>query len=161
MKILICASAGVEIVKKCIREFEKQGEVTVIAPSPGYVGLSEFFDSEKVSVIELKGNSFNSVSTEGLKQVKDILFDEAVILSGGLGFVGFDNVIETIHCLRIKKCIFYNKTGHKEAVKVPAGAGRVLEKYGVALLLGFFGVIRPVELLMERIYIRCAELLDL
>lgn len=96
MKILICASARAEIVIKCIREFSVQGEVIVIAPSPVYDGLPEFDNADRVRVIKFNGSSFNNISNDGMDSLSNISFDKAIIVSGGLGFIGFNNVIETI-----------------------------------------------------------------
>lgn len=158
---MICASARAEIVIKCIREYSSQGKVTVIAPAPVYAGLAAFQKDERVRLFALKAESFNENSIAEMQWIRAISYETAIVVSGGLGFIGFDNVIKTISGLKMKNLVFYNKMGHKELVKLPYGMQRVCERYTVPLLMCFFACIRPIELAFERIYIRCAELLDL
>lgn len=158
---LICASARTEIVIKCIREFSLQGKVTVIAPSSVYTELAVFKNDENVKIVRLSTDKFDNHVISEISMLRDDLYDDAVIVSGGLGFTGFHNVIEMIDRLQIKNLIFYNKIGHTEIVKVSNGFTRILEKSIIGFLLGILKRIRPIELLIERIYIRCAELLGL
>lgn len=161
METLICASSRAEIVRNCIQEFKSKGKITVIAPSPVYDGLSGLYDGQDVKLVKLSTGSFSETSISEIHFLKNTPFENAVVVSGGLGFVGFHNVIETIRGLQIKNLIFYNKTGHQETVKLAFGVRRVLERCVITLLMGILGFIRPVELFAERIYIRCAELLGL
>lgn len=161
METLICASARAEIVSNCIREFKSKGNITVIAPSPVYDGLAGLYDIQGVKLIRLGGYSFDNTSLAEIHFLKNTPFENAVVVSGGLGFVGFHNVIETIRGLQVRNLVFYNKIGHKETIELTLGARRVFERCVITLLMGILGIIRPVELLAERIYIRCAELLGL
>lgn len=161
METLICASARAEIVRNCIQEFKSKGEITVIAPSPVYDGLSGLYDNQGVKLIRLGGVSFDNTSMAEIHFLKNTPFENAVVVSGGFGFVGFHNVIETIRDLQVKNLIFYNKIGNQETVKLTFGVRRMFERCAITLMMGILGLIRPVELLAERIYIRCAELLGL
>lgn len=161
MEILICASARAEIAAKCIQEFITQGNITVIAPSPIYAELSELYRDKNVKLVKLSAHSFQSTSISEIEFLKNTPFDNAIVVSGGLGFVGFHNVIEAINRLQIRNLIFYNKIGHKETIELTFGIRRVFERCAIILLLGILGLVRPIELLAERIYIQCAELLGL
>ena len=93
--------------------------------------------------------------------LRGVRFDAAVIVSGGYGFPGFQNVLKAIAGLRFKQLVFYNQIGRRETIKIRMGSARVWEKLSISLLTGLFQVTRPVELLIERIYIQCAESLGL
>lgn len=159
MKVLVCASARAEIVIKCLRELDSKAEITIIAPAPVASNLA--WVPDKADLIRLSGDSFGACPEHELDALQGVRFDTAVIVSGGLGFTGFHNVAKSISGLRFRELVFYNKLGRKERVPVAIGAGRVLERTAVKFLMGLFKAVRPVELLIERIYIQCAELLVL
>lgn len=161
METLICASARAEIVAKCIQEFTSRGNLTVIAPSPVCAQLDQIPVRHGIRMIKLTTNHFTNDSAIEIADLKRLTYSEAVIVSDGLGFIEFNNVIETILPLKINNLIFYNRIGHQETVKLSFGVRRVFERYAITLLMGIFGLIRPIELLLERTYIRCAELLGL
>lgn len=161
MEILICASARAEIAAKCIQEFASRGNLTVIAPPPAYAQLAQIPACRGIRMIKLTTNRFTNDSAIEDADLKSLTYSGAVIVSDGLGFIEFNDVIETILPLKINRLIFYNRIGHQETVKLSFGARRVFERCAVALLMGIFGLIRPIELLLERTYIRCAELLGL
>jgi len=162
MKLLVCASARAEVVLKCLRKFVPGNEIILIAPSG--VG-ARLIDSIRaygsVRMIRLSSPSFCRDSREELRILQNDRFDAAVIVSGGLEFSGFHNVLEAISALSFHQLIFYNSIGRKEIVPIRRGAGRALERYGTLLLFSLFQILRPIGSLAERIYIRCAELLGL
>lgn len=159
MKVLVCASARAEVVMKCLRELHQTAEITVIAPASVAAGLTEV--PKNARLFRLKGPSFGDGPGNELDILKDICFDAVVIVSGGFGFTGFQNVVKVIAGLRFRQMIFYNQIGRRETVRICVGAGRTWERLTVSTLIGLFKVTRPVELLIERTYIQCAELLGL
>lgn len=159
MKVLVCASARAEVVMKCIEELSSSAEITVVAPRNIAAGLIEFTGARQIPTVPLKETSF--VAGQEMTSLKGTLFDTAIIVSGGLGFAGFHNVIKAIAGLRFRQLLFYNQIGRKEMIQVHTGFGCTLERYTVAFLKTFFDITRPIELFVERIYIQCAELLDL
>lgn len=159
MKVLVCASARAEVVMNCISELPSQAEVTVAAPRGAAEGLDEFAAPRPMTMVRLKEASF--AGGQELSSLKETFFDTAVIVSGGLGFTGFQNVIKSIAGLRFRQLLFYNQAGRTSVIRIPAGSRRVLEQAGVFLLEKLFRFFRPAELLIERTYIRCAELLGL
>jgi len=162
MKLLVCASARAEIVLNCLREFVSGNEVILIAPSGvGARLIDSIREYDSTRMIRLSAPSFCRDSREELRILQNDRFDAAVIISGGLEFSGFHNVLEAISALTFHQLIFYNSIGHKEIVPIRHGVGRALERYGTSLLFALFQILRPIELLAERIYIRCAELLGL
>lgn len=159
MKALVCASARAEIVMKCLRELTAKGEITIVAPAPVAAGLTEI--PEKADLIRLSGSSFGAGPEEQLDALKGICFDTVFIVSGGLGFTNFYNVVNSIAGLKFRQIVFYNRNGRKEVIQLPVGVGRIWARSVTSLLMGFFKITRPIGLLAERIYIQCAELLGL
>lgn len=159
MKVLVCGSAGAEIVMKCLRELAPGTEAVLVSPASVSAGLAGLPDN--VRLVRLKGSSFGAGPEEGLDALRGVRFDAAVIVSGGYGFPGFQNVVKAIAGLRFKQLVFYNQIGRRETIKIRMGSARVWEKLSISLLTGLFQVTRPVELLIERIYIQCAESLGL
>lgn len=162
MKLLICASARAEIVMKCLREFEQENDITIAAPSGVGRALKESEDIGNAALLQLSSPSFCDESRVELRPLMNERFDAVVIVSGGLSFERFDNVIGAIAGLHVNDMlIFYNSVGHREIVQVSNGITRMVERHAIELLCGFWRMIRPVELFAERIYIQCAELLGL
>lgn len=160
MKVLICASARAEIVMSCLREQDPAAEITILAAAP--VAASLMVPPEgNARLIRLNGGSFGEGPEREIDALKGIRFDTVFIVSGGLGFTGFQNVIQSISGLQFRQIVFYNKLGRRETICLPAGVGRVWERTTTRLLIGAFKITRPIGLLAERIYVRCAELLGL
>lgn len=161
MKVLICASARAEVVIKCVKEFSPQADITIVAPSTVFHGLRELSDLPQVSMLSLKAAGFGGDREQVWDSLKKIRFDAVIVVSGGLGFNGFHNVIRGIAGLRFTELVFYNQIGRKETIRVRTGGARSLERCAVSFLSALFQLIRPMELLIEGIYIQCAELLGL
>jgi len=162
MKLLVCASARAEIVLKCLDEFVPGNEIITVAPTGVAARLADNIKKyESVKMIRLSGSGFCRDSKEELQILQADRFDAAVIVSGGLEFSGFHNVLEAISALSFQQLIFYNSIGRKEIIPIRHGIGRALEQYGASLLFALFRLSRPVELLAERIYVKCAESLGL
>lgn len=159
MKVLVCASARAEVVMNCISELSPQAEITVAAPRGVAEGLDEFAASRPMTMVRLKEASF--AGGQELSSLKETSFDTAVVVSGGLGFTGFQNVIKSIAGLRFRQLLFYNQIGCKSTIQIPSGFCRTLERAGVFLLEKLFRAFRPMGLFVERMYIQCAELLGL
>lgn len=160
MKVLVCASARPEIVMKCIEELSSsQAEITVAAPCNVAAGLNEFTAIRRVSMVTLKEAGFSA--GQDLTSLQGISFDTAVIVSGGLGFAGFQNVVQAIVGLRFRQLTFYNQIGRKMTIQISAGFSRALERTAVLFMRTLFRIVRPVQLFAERIYIQCAESLGL
>lgn len=162
MKLLICASARAEIVMKCLKEFEQGNDITIVAPSGVGRVLKESEDIGDAVLIPMATRSFSDEAKEELKLLLDKPFDAVIIVSGAMSFPGYDNVLNFIDGLDWNNTlIFYNSAGQKEVIHIPNRFGQRLERYAVGLLYGFWSIIRPAELFVERVYIQCAELLGL
>lgn len=148
-------------MRKCLEEFASEHEVTVALPSGIAARFDRYEQCENIVCVPLDGSSFCGNDGEKLLACRRGPFDAAVIVSGGLDFTGFTNVLEAIKDLTFQQLIFYNCVGHKEIVKIQRGMRYKWELRMTSVLMRLFRILHPMELLAERIYIQCAELLGL
>ena len=158
MRLLVCASARPEIIEKCLQEMTPENQVFAAVATGSAERISRFMGNSGVC-IRLKGPSFCQEDYTTLQEYGP--FDVVVVVSGGSEFTGFSNVIAAISGLSFSHLVFYNSSGYKEIVPMQRKTSLILKQYGTVLLFRFFQVIRPIELLAERIMIQCAELLGL
>lgn len=161
MKILICGSARAEVVRKCLEDFASEHEVTAALPAGIAPQFNRYEQCENVVCVPLDGSSFCGKDREKLLACQRGPFDAVVIVSGGLDFTGFSNVLEAIEDLTFQQLIFYNCKGHKEIVKIRRGMRSKWEPRMASVFMRLFQILHPMELLAERVYIQCAELLGL
>ena len=155
MNILIFASAASSVAKRAITKFStKCDNLYVLIPNRAWSDFSDLLDTEKAHCIRLSADSFDDVPETDLQTIKSIPFNTAVIVSGGLGFMRFYNVIEVLSQLYVtEKLVFYNSAGNENIYTMPQGIKRVVEKYYALFMMKIFLYMNKIGLFFERIFV--------
>jgi hypothetical protein len=144
MKILLFASARVAVVNHAIRTYCDGNDMTVLAPRPAHNAL-EYPENRDVLVVKLNANGFYNIADSELSEVVKRKYDIAVVVSGGLGFLNFNNVIAVLSKFSVNELIFFNSVDQETRYAMPNRTTRRVQKYIVITIYNIYKILHKIK----------------
>jgi hypothetical protein len=149
---IVFATASKPVVERAINHF-KNDELYILVPYDLWDSYSDMFKMVNTSFYRISKNRFHDLTHSDLHMIQSLPIDSAVIVSGGVEFFQFYNVVDIVKNLLIGSIIFYNVNGECNTYICPKRLRTVYEKFFIPILINVFLFMNRLERLLERTFL--------